>query len=268
VASLVERLLPRPADRRVAKALGGLALAPLLLWVLAYVVPGPWSAEVRWTSLRRVGWPPATPVEPVDRPLPWGEEGETQPWYPVEVPGAPRDPWGGVYYAETAVTDDGDVEVFSAGPDGVFDGGVGDDVQVAGFFFFGWEFFLFLGLLVGPGVAFTGGAFYLAKRQADAARSERLGVELVRAGVIAFPYACAACCLAGWAFAGVSRSSSPSLPFSAVHPAVAGMGTAGLLVYLFVLHHRARGAGAGPEEGSATPLGGEGDPGPSGAPEG
>jgi len=100
------------------------------------------------------------------------------------VAGAGADPWGRSW--RTAVTSMGRL-TYSTGPDGVDDGGAGDDVwpyRVArseAFRLWRHAREVLLGLALA--VAWT----YLAWRQGGLPRSERLGVEVLRSALVAGP---------------------------------------------------------------------------------
>ena len=219
IESVVRRVLPRPADRTAAKGLAAVALAPILLLLLVWGWGGDAAAQLTWNLRADTQFFVAE-----DDPQLWE-------WYRTSFP---LDPWGHSYYVANRRPGNDD-PVFSVGPNGVFEGGDGDDVQVAGFFFFGAGFFLIFAAVGGVLSSLSGGFLYFAVRQAYMPRSSGLGVELARAAVIALPVFCCGLCVV---FAIDLSAVSERLPFRVVPPGVAAAGTVGVVVYLWALHLR------------------------------
>lgn len=220
----LSRVLPLRSDRIAAKVLLVFALGPVFLLFLAWTFHGTSAAQLTWSLRgRRLGYPCATE----------GPALQDRQWYRIPRAASPEDPWGQVYFVEDPFDDD--TRVCSAGRNGVLEFGDGDDIQVAGFFFFGAaHFWIFL---VVCGVLFAGGGtfLYAAWRQALMPRSPVIGVELARAAFISLPIFVGSVCLV---FAvdldDMARRSSSTF----VSPGVAVVCTVAFVVYLTVLWAR------------------------------
>ncbi len=221
----------------MAAAFLALAFGPAALTLLLWVVPSPIAAQLTW-SFRAGFWPYA-----VEGPA----LGPDQRWHRTS-PAEPRDPWGEPYYVEDARDDDS--RVCSAGRDRVFERGEGDDVQVAGFFFFGAAHLLVL-LMVG-GVLVSGalGLLYTAWRQARMPRSDRLEVELARSTVVSCPLLLGCLCLVfGLGLHRVAEQTT----LAWVSPRLAVLCTVAFTVYLGVLYLRVRPRAGSPPDAEAPP---------------
>ncbi|MGE0709729.1 MAG: hypothetical protein AB7N76_22090 [Planctomycetota bacterium] len=203
------------------------ALVPFLVWATLWLVPGAVSAQLTWSF--RAGPRPHATEGPA---LLAGEGGRSGSWYRTSA-ALPRDPWGHPYYVEDPDDDEG--EVVSAGPNGVCELGLGDDVRVAGFVFFGAATLLVVSCLGGVLLALAGALLWLAWRQAHQRRSPRAEVELARAAVVTLPFLSCCLCLA---FDTDLDRWGGKLTRAWVPPRVAIAGTLAFLLYLLVLYAR------------------------------
>ncbi|MDC3379102.1 type II secretion system protein GspG [Planctomycetota bacterium] len=226
---ILSRVLPHRGDRTAAKVLVFLAVGPVLLSLVLWGFHGATAAQLTW-SLRAGSWPYKTEGQPL-RTQPGGDQ--LSSWYRTSLTEMPVDPWGEAYYVEGP--NDDDTLVCSAGPNGVFEFGEGDDIRVAGFFFFGSAHLLILLVVGGVLSSLAGAVLYFAWRQALMPRSPRVEVELARAAVVSLPLVLGCLCLV---FATDLDNVAAQLSFAYVSPRVAVACTATFVVYMIVFYMR------------------------------